>query len=143
MFHTIRNSELLVILIAFIETVFVFCFFHLQGHYNSLIQAASEVHEQGAIDDRDTFLHAVRDLLCIHSSKKIPLQSVSSLNLFLFSYSSYCLLFPTDSQAAVPTYMSAHALVQQISALQSDLLSLQSELESTLPADRKRCINEL
>jgi HAUS augmin-like complex subunit 3 len=39
--------------------------------------------------------------------------------------------------------MSAHALVQQISALQSDLLSLQSELESTLPADRKRCINEL
>lgn len=85
------------------------------GHCNSLIQAASEVREQGAIDDRDTFLHAVRDLLCIHS----------------------------NSQAAVPTYMSAHALVQQISALQSDLLSLQSELENTLPADRKRCINEL
>ncbi|CAL5046477.1 unnamed protein product [Urochloa decumbens] len=85
------------------------------GHYNSLIQAASEVREQGAIDDRDTFLHAVRDLLCIHS----------------------------NVQAAVPTYMSAHALVQQISALQSDLLSLQSELENTLPADRKRCINEL
>jgi len=85
------------------------------GHYNSLIQAASEVREQGAIDDRDTFLHAVRDLLCIHS----------------------------NVQATVPTYMSAHALVQQISALQSDLLSLQSELENTLPADRKRCINEL
>jgi len=85
------------------------------GHYNSLIQAASEVREQGAIDDRDTFLHAARDLLCIHS----------------------------NVQATVPTYMSAHALVQQISALQSDLLSLQSELENTLPADRKRCINEL
>ncbi|CAN6202264.1 unnamed protein product [Urochloa humidicola] len=85
------------------------------GHYNTLIQAASEVREQGAIDDRDTFLHAVRDLLCIHS----------------------------NVQAAVPSYMSAHALVQQISALQSDLLSLQSELENTLPADRKRCINEL
>ncbi|RLM54440.1 hypothetical protein C2845_PM10G04870 [Panicum miliaceum] len=85
------------------------------GHYNSLIQAASEVREQGAIDDRDTFLHAVRDLLCIHS----------------------------NVQATVPTYMSAHALVQQISALQSDLLSPQSELENTLPADRKRCINEL
>ncbi|CAN6179015.1 unnamed protein product [Urochloa humidicola] len=85
------------------------------GHYNSLIQAASEVREQGAIDDRDTFLHAVRDLLCIHS----------------------------NVQATVPTYMSAHALVQQISALQSDLLSLQSELENTLPSDRKRCINEL
>ncbi|CAN6164816.1 unnamed protein product [Urochloa humidicola] len=85
------------------------------GHYNSLIQAASEVREQGAIDDRDTFLHAVRDLLCIHS----------------------------NVQATVPTYMSAHALVQQISALQSDLLSLQSELENTLPSDWKRCINEL
>ncbi|RCV20317.1 hypothetical protein SEVIR_4G044100v4 [Setaria viridis] len=85
------------------------------GHYNSLIQAASDVREQGAIDDRDTFLHAVRDLLCIHS----------------------------NVQATVPTYMSAHALVQQISALQSDLLSLQSELENTLPADRKRFINEL
>jgi len=43
------------------------------GHYNSLIQAASEVREQGAIDDRDTFLHAARDLLCIHSSKQIVL----------------------------------------------------------------------
>uniref|UniRef100_A0A0D9WMQ7 HAUS augmin-like complex subunit 3 N-terminal domain-containing protein n=1 Tax=Leersia perrieri TaxID=77586 RepID=A0A0D9WMQ7_9ORYZ len=85
------------------------------GHCTSLIQAATEVREQGAIDDRDTFLHAVRDLLCVHS----------------------------NVQATMPTYMSAHALVQQISALQSDLLSLQSELESTLPADRKRCINEL
>ncbi|KAF0901976.1 hypothetical protein E2562_011806 [Oryza meyeriana var. granulata] len=85
------------------------------GHYTSLIQAATEVREQGAIDDRDTFLHAVRDLLCVHS----------------------------NVQATMPTYMSAHALVQQISALQSDLLSLQSELESALPADRKRCINEL
>nr|BAD72447.1 unknown protein [Oryza sativa Japonica Group] len=85
------------------------------GHCTSLIQAATEVREQGAIDDRDTLLHAVRDLLCVHS----------------------------NVQATMPTYMSAHALVQQISALQSDLLSLQSELESALPADRKRCINEL
>ena len=53
------------------------------------------------------------------------------------------LILSVDVQATVPTYMSAHALVQQISALQSDLLSLQSELENTLPADRKRCINEL
>uniref|UniRef100_A0A0E0L8S2 HAUS augmin-like complex subunit 3 N-terminal domain-containing protein n=1 Tax=Oryza punctata TaxID=4537 RepID=A0A0E0L8S2_ORYPU len=87
----------------------------LRGHCTSLIQAATEVREQGAIDDRDTLLHAVRDLLCVHS----------------------------NVQATMPTYMSAHALVQQISALQSDLLSLQSELESALPADRKRCINEL
>lgn len=40
----------------------------MQGHCLSLIQAASEVHEQGAVDDRDTFLHSVRDLLSIHSS---------------------------------------------------------------------------
>lgn len=34
----------------------------------ALIQAASDVQEQGAVDDRDTFLHGVRDLLSIHSS---------------------------------------------------------------------------
>ncbi|CAL9065141.1 unnamed protein product, partial [Musa banksii] len=71
------------------------------GHCLSLIQAASEVHEQGAVDDRDTFLHSVRDLLSIHS----------------------------NSQSALPTYVSAHGIVQQISGLQSDLLSLQFELE--------------
>lgn len=36
-----------------------------------MVQAASEVQEQGAVDDRDTFLHGVRDLLSIHSSKQI------------------------------------------------------------------------
>ncbi|URE04909.1 HAUS augmin-like complex subunit 3 [Musa troglodytarum] len=85
------------------------------GHCLSLIQAASEVHEQGAVDDRDTFLHSVRDLLSIHS----------------------------NSQSALPTYVSAHGIVQQISGLQSDLLSLQFELENSLPEDRRRCINEL
>ncbi|XP_008794030.2 AUGMIN subunit 3 isoform X1 [Phoenix dactylifera] len=85
------------------------------GHCLSLIQAASEVQEQGAVDDRDTFLHGVRDLLSIHS----------------------------NAQAALPTYVSAHGIVQQISVLQSDLLSLQLELENSLPEDRRRCINEL
>lgn len=47
---------------------FIFCM-AIQGHYLSLIQAASEVQEQGAVDDRDTFLHGVRNLLNIHSSK--------------------------------------------------------------------------
>lgn len=42
-----------------------------QGHCLSMVQAASEVQEQGAVDDRDTFLHGVRDLLSIHSSKQI------------------------------------------------------------------------
>lgn len=35
----------------------------------ALVQAASDVPEQGAVDDRDTFLHGVRDLLSIYSSK--------------------------------------------------------------------------
>lgn len=39
-----------------------------QGRCLALIQSASDVQEQGAVDDRDTFLHGVRDLLSIHSS---------------------------------------------------------------------------
>ncbi|XP_077247987.1 HAUS augmin-like complex subunit [Tasmannia lanceolata] len=80
-----------------------------------LIQAASEVHEQGAVDDRDTFLHGVRDLLSIYS----------------------------NAQGGLPMYVSAPGIVQQISTLHSDLLSLQSDLENSLPEDRNRCINEL
>ena len=55
-----------------------------QGHCIALVQAVSDVQEQGAVDDRDTFLHGVRDLLSIHSSKekKICLQLISlSLSL--------------------------------------------------------------
>lgn len=85
------------------------------GHCLALVQAASEVQEQGAVDDRDTFLHGVRDLLSIHS----------------------------NAQSALPTYVSAHGLVQQIGGLQSDLISLQLELETALPEDRRRCVNEL
>lgn len=32
-----------------------------------------EVQEHGAVDDRDTFLHGVRDLLSIHSSDNLTL----------------------------------------------------------------------
>ncbi|KAH7848695.1 hypothetical protein Vadar_006284 [Vaccinium darrowii] len=81
----------------------------------ALIQAASDVQEQGAVDDRDTFLHGVRDLLSIHS----------------------------NAQAGLSTYVSAPGIVQQISGLQSDLMTLQSDLEHALPEDRNRCINEL
>lgn len=35
----------------------------------ALIQAGGEVQEQGAVDDRDTLLHQVRDLLNIHASE--------------------------------------------------------------------------
>lgn len=85
------------------------------GRCLSLIQAASELHEQGAVDDRDTFLHGVRDLLSIHS----------------------------NVQGVLPTYVSAPGIVQQVSSLQTDLLSLQSDLENSLPEDSSRCINEL
>ncbi|ESQ32458.1 hypothetical protein EUTSA_v10003836mg [Eutrema salsugineum] len=85
------------------------------GRCLSLIQAASDVQEQGAVDDRDSFLHGVRDLLSIHS----------------------------NAQAGLSTYVSAPAIIQQIVALQSDLSSLQSDLENSLPDDRNRCINEL
>lgn len=85
------------------------------GRCVALIQAASDVQEQGAVDDRDTFLHGVRDLLSIHS----------------------------NAQAGLSTYVSAPGIVQQISGLHSDLMTLQSDLEHALPEDRNRCINEL
>ncbi|KAL6978883.1 AUGMIN subunit 3 [Sarracenia purpurea var. burkii] len=86
------------------------------GHCLALIQAASDhIHEQGAVDDRDTFLHGVRDLLSIHS----------------------------NAQAGLSTYVSAPGIVQQISGLQSGLMALQSDIENALPEDRNRCINDL
>ncbi|XP_017249648.1 AUGMIN subunit 3 isoform X2 [Daucus carota subsp. sativus] len=81
----------------------------------ALIQAASDVQEQGAVDDRDTFLHSVRDLLSMHS----------------------------NTQANLSTYVSAPGIAQQISGLHSDQMILQSDLEQALPEDRNRCINEL
>ncbi|WVY89853.1 hypothetical protein V8G54_035367 [Vigna mungo] len=38
------------------------------GHCLALIQAASDVQEQGGVHDSDHFLHAIRDLLKIYSS---------------------------------------------------------------------------
>ncbi|XP_061357228.1 AUGMIN subunit 3-like isoform X1 [Gastrolobium bilobum] len=81
----------------------------------ALIQAASDDQEQGGVHDSDLFLHAIRDLLKLYS----------------------------NTQAALSTYVSAPGIVQQISALHSDLMTLQSVLENSLPEDRNRCINEL
>ncbi|KAJ8527165.1 hypothetical protein K7X08_029642 [Anisodus acutangulus] len=81
----------------------------------ALIQAASDVQEQGAVDDRDIFLHGIRDLLSLYS----------------------------NIQAGPSTYVSAPGIVQQISSLRSDLMSLQYVLEHTLPQDRDQCINKL
>ncbi|KAF3435895.1 hypothetical protein FNV43_RR22987 [Rhamnella rubrinervis] len=85
------------------------------GRCMALMQAASDVQEQGGVDDQDHFLHGVRDLLSIHS----------------------------NAQAGMSTYVSAPGIVQQISSLHSDLMTLQSDLENSLPEDRNRCINEL
>ncbi|KAJ6674371.1 HAUS AUGMIN-LIKE COMPLEX SUBUNIT 3 [Salix viminalis] len=85
------------------------------GRCLALTQAASDLQEQGAVDDRDTLLHGVRDLLSIHS----------------------------NAQAGLSIYVSAPGIVQQISALHADLMTLQSDLENSLPEDRNRCIIEL
>ncbi|KAM5562942.1 AUGMIN subunit 3 [Rosa sericea] len=85
------------------------------GRCLALIQAASDVQEQGGVDDQDHFLHGVRDLLSIHS----------------------------NAQAGLSTYVSAPGIVQQISSLHSDLMTLESDLETSLPEDRSRCVNEL
>lgn len=42
----------------------------LQGWCLALIEAAADKQEQGAVDDQDTFLHGVRDLLSSHSSNE-------------------------------------------------------------------------
>lgn len=85
------------------------------GRCLALIQAASDGQEQGGVHDSDNFLHAIRDLLKIYS----------------------------NTQAALSTYVSAPGIVQQISALHSDLMTLQSDLDNSLPEERNRCINEL
>jgi len=41
----------------------------LQGRCLALIQAASDGQEQGGVHDSDHFLHAIRDLLKIYSSR--------------------------------------------------------------------------
>ncbi|KAJ7516089.1 hypothetical protein O6H91_22G042600 [Diphasiastrum complanatum] len=81
----------------------------------ALSQVESEVREQGAIDDRDVFLHRVRDLLNIYNYE----------------------------QGTMPIYVSAPGLIQQLNHLQSDLQSLQTELDKSLVQDKTKCIAEL
>ncbi|KAL6880671.1 hypothetical protein ACP4OV_012236 [Aristida adscensionis] len=83
--------------------------------YHSIDQAACEMFEEGSIDDRDSFLHAVRDILSSHSS----------------------------SQALTSTYVSSYGLIEQISELRDELFYLQHELENVLPRERGRCVDEL
>lgn len=50
-----------------------------KGRCMALVQAATDLPEQGAVDDRDTFLHGVRDLLSIYSSKRSRERHISFL----------------------------------------------------------------
>lgn len=77
--------------------------------------AAAEAQEHGGVDDRDTFLHRVRDLLNIHA----------------------------DDQGGLPQYVSAQGLVQQINQVQSELESLRYEMHHSLLHDKQKCINDL
>ncbi|KAI5059234.1 hypothetical protein GOP47_0025553 [Adiantum capillus-veneris] len=81
----------------------------------ALIQAGAEVQEQGAVDDGDTLLHQVRDLLVIHA----------------------------NNQGSVPVYVSAPGLVQQINNLQAELQHQKLELSTSLLEEKIKCINEL
>lgn len=49
----------------------------------------------------------------------------------------------SDAQAGLSTYVSVPGILQQLSNLHNDLMTLQSDLEYALPEDRNRCINEL
>ncbi|KAJ1288045.1 hypothetical protein BS78_02G058500 [Paspalum vaginatum] len=83
--------------------------------YHLIDQATSETFEEGSVDDSDSFLHAVRDILSSHSS----------------------------SQAVSPEYVSSYGLIEQISELQYELQYLQHEAENVLPRERGRCTDEL
>ncbi|KAL5657085.1 hypothetical protein ACJX0J_030248, partial [Zea mays] len=85
------------------------------GRYNLIDQAASEMFEEGSVDDSDSYLHAVRDILSSHSS----------------------------SQATSPEYVSSYGLIGQITELQDELQYLQHETENVLPRERGRCTDEL
>lgn len=60
-----------------------------QGRCLALIQAASDVQEQGGVHDSDHFLHAIRDMLKIYSSEDLLIKifmiysSYSGLIIFL------------------------------------------------------------
>lgn len=96
--------------------------------------------EEGSIDDRDTFLHAVRDILSSYSGKQgfctnHMVQPTGSRNNSFFP-------FFVGSQTMTPTYVSACALVEQISELEDELHCYQHELENVLPRERGRFIDE-
>ncbi|CAM6084995.1 unnamed protein product [Calypogeia fissa] len=76
--------------------------------------AAAETQEQGAVDDQDTFLHRVRDILSIHAYDR----------------------------GGPRMYISALGLVQKITELQLEKKSLQAELNHSLPEDQTKCLND-
>ncbi|XP_076886082.1 AUGMIN subunit 3-like [Bidens hawaiensis] len=72
------------------------------GRCLALIQAASDVQEQGAVDDRDTFLHGVRDLLSIHSNAQGGYVSAPGLVQQISSLHSDLMVLQSDLDNALP-----------------------------------------
>ncbi|KAJ6401685.1 hypothetical protein OIU84_016977 [Salix udensis] len=62
------------------------------GRCLALTQAASDLQEQGAVDDRDTLLHGVRDLLSIHSNAQAGLSIYSDLENSLPEDRNRCII---------------------------------------------------
>lgn len=84
---------------------------------SAIILSSAEAKELGAmhVDDRDTLLHRVRDILNSQSHE----------------------------QGASPMYVSAPGLAQQINNLHTQLQSAQLEVGTTLVEDKAKCLNEL
>ncbi|KAK2453774.1 AUGMIN subunit [Trifolium repens] len=88
----------------------------------------------------DVSSNYVRDLEKSHHQRLSELQRLRSMYVLLSHIIADSLL---NTQAALLTYVSAPGIVQQISGLHSDLMTLQSDLDNSLPEERNRCINEL
>jgi HAUS augmin-like complex subunit 3 len=95
--------------------------------------------EEGSVDDRDTFLHAVRDILSSQSGKP---GVFTNLHVIYQCWNNLLFSFSVGAQTVRPTYVSAYALVEQISELGDELNYYQHELENVLPRERRRFIDE-
>ncbi|KAM0888377.1 hypothetical protein ACQ4PT_028385 [Festuca glaucescens] len=107
--------------------------------YHLLGQPASDMIEEGSVDDRDTFLHALRDILSSQSGKA---GVFTNFYVIYQCWNNSLFPFSVGAQTMTPTYVSAYALVEQISELADELHYYQHELENVLPRERRRFIDE-
>ncbi|KAL5978753.1 AUGMIN subunit 3 [Asimina triloba] len=86
----------------------------------SLIQAASEIHEQGAVDDRDTFLHDGQGGIATYVSAPGIAQQVSSLHSDLLS-------LQLALENSIPE--DRNRCINELSAAKSPLMKELAEME--------------